>query len=456
MNSKFAMIAFVLCLTVTLSYETNISSSAVPGAHDPGVRTIRSDAGAPILGLSRTEQAFFLAGQDEFNEPETPDEGLGPTMNLDSCGGCHSQPASGGTSPAVNPQVAFANQLGARNRIPSFVRRDGPIREVRFIRNGDGSADGGVHSMFTVVGRSDAPGCNLEQPDFEREYGRGNAIFRIPTPVFGAGLIEQIPDKVILLNQASTAPRRRSLGIGGKANMVIPFATVSGQSNHNGNDGTVARFGWKAQNKSLLLFAGEAYNVEMGISNELFPTEREESSACQYATTPNDVTDTTANGAIAAMGGTEKFAMFMRLLSPPAPSNDTPGGAPSISRGKILFGDTGCALCHTPSMQTGNAAIAALRNRPVNLYSDLLLHDMGVALADGVRQGQAGPQEFRTAPLWGLGQRIFFLHDGRSSDLIDAIRQHGSQGSEANGVIAIYNNMGELQKQDLLNFLRSL
>lgn len=456
MNSKVAVIAFVLCLTVTLLYETSISSSADPGARDPGVRTFRSDAGVPLAGLSRTEEAFFLAGKDEFSEAEDIKDGLGPTMNLDSCGGCHSQPATGGSSPAVNPQVAFANQMGARNRIPSFVRRDGPVREVRFVRNPDGSTDGGVHSLFTVVGRSDAPGCDLDQPDFEREYSHGNAIFRIPTPVFGAGLIEQIPDKTILANQAQTAPRRRLLGIGGKANMVVPFATISGQSNHNGNDGTVARFGWKAQNKSLLLFAGEAYNVEMGISNELFPTEREESSNCQYATTPNDVTDTTANGAIAAMGATEKFAMFMRFLAPPSPSNDTPGGASSISRGKLLFGDTGCALCHTPSMQTGNAAVAALRNQPVNLYSDLLLHDMGVALADDVRQGQAGPREFRTAPLWGLGQRIFFLHDGRSSDLIDAIKQHSSQGSEANGVIGNYNNLRETQKQDLLNFLRSL
>src|SRR4051812_40079547 len=456
MNSKFAMIAFVLCLTVTLSYETNISSSAVPGAHDPGVRTIRSDAGAPILGLSRTEQAFFLAGQDEFNQPETPDEGLGPTMNLDSCGGWHSQPAIGGTSPAVNPQGAFANQMGARNHIPSFLQRDGPVREVRFVRNGDGSADGGVHSLFTIYGRSDAPGCTLSQPDFEGEYGRGNTIFRIPTPVFGAGLIEQIPDKTILANQASTAPRRQQLGIGGKANIIVPFSTISGQSNHNGNDGTVARFGWKAQNKSLLIFAGEAYNVEMGISNELFPTEREEARGCQYAMTPNDVTNTAGNGAIDTMGATDKFAMFMRFLAPPMPSSDTPGGAPSIARGKLLFGDTGCALCHTPSMQTGNSAVAALRNRPVNLYSDLLVHDMGVGLRDGVSQGQAGPREFRSAPLWGLGQRIFFLHDGRSSDLINAIKQHGSQGSEANGVIAIYNNLGESQKQDLLNFLRSL
>jgi CxxC motif-containing protein (DUF1111 family) len=454
MNIKLAVTSVALAV-FALSQEMETLSSADPAARDPGVRNSPSDA-TPIAGLGKTEEAFFIAGRDEFIAPEEVNEGLGPTMNLDSCAGCHSQPAVGGTSPAVNPQIAFAYQLGAHNRVPSFLRSDGPVREVRFVRNADGSADGGVHSLFTISGRSDASGCGLEQPDFEREYGRGNAIFRIPTPVFGAGLIEQIADKTILANQAQSAPSRRLLGIGGRANIVVPFATVSGQTNHNGNDGTVARFGWKAQNKSLLLFAGEAYNVEMGISNELFPTERDEAAGCQYATTPNDATDTTANGAIASMGGTQKFAMFMRFLAPPAPSTDTPGGAPSIARGKLLFGLAGCALCHTPTMHTGNATVAALRNQPVNLYSDLLVHDMGVGLRDGVSQGQAGPREFRSAPLWGLGQRIFFLHDGRTSDLAEAIREHASQGSEANGVINNYYGLREAQKQDLLNFLRSL
>jgi len=97
-----------------------------------------------------------------------------------------------------------------------------------------------------------------------------------------------------------------------------------------------------------------------------------------------------------------------------------------------------------------------LRNQTVRLYSDLLVHDMGLGLADGVSQGQAGPREFRTAPLWGLGQRIFFLHDGRTSDLAAAIRAHQSIGSEANGFILNFLGLTENQKQDLYNFLRSL
>jgi CxxC motif-containing protein (DUF1111 family) len=224
-------------------------------------------------------------------------------------------------------------------------------------------------------------------------------------------------------------------------------------TNNNGNDGTIARFGWKAQNKSLLLFSGEAYNVEQGISNELFQTEREESPTCQFAATPNDFTHTDATD---PRSDIERFSIFMRFLAAPTPSPDTPGGATSIANGRQKFVDIGCALCHTPTLNTGNTTVAALRNQPVNLYSDLLIHDMGDGLADGVSQGEAGPREFRSAPLWGLGQRIFFLHDGRTSNLKRAIQQHSSNGSEANGVISNFNNLSETRKQDILNFLRSL
>src|SRR5206468_7159212 len=183
-----------------------------------------------------------------------------------------------------------------------------------------------------------------------RERARRNVIFRIPTPVFGAGLIEQIPDKVILANQANDAPMKRSFGVYGRPNIVLAGHTISGQANNNGNDGTVARFGWKAQNKSLLLFSGEAYNVEMGITNELFQTERDETPTCQFATVPNDVTETDGKTPLDAISAIEKFAAFARLLAPPAPSSDTPGGVESITRGRQAFTEIGCALCHTPRL----------------------------------------------------------------------------------------------------------
>jgi CxxC motif-containing protein (DUF1111 family) len=147
----------------------------------------------------------------------------------------------------------------------------------------------------------------------------------------------------------------------------------------------------------------------------------------------------------------------MRFLAPPTPSQDEPGGADSISRGKKLFVKTGCALCHTPSLHTGSSTVAALSAKEVDLYSDLALHDMGDGLADGISQGQATSREFRTAPLWGLGQRIFFLHDGRTRDLKRAIQEHESSGSEANRVVRkFFRELSQPQQQDILNFLRSL
>ena len=156
-------------------------------------------------------------------------------------------------------------------------------------------------------------------------------------------------------------------------------------------------------------------------------------------------------------GDMSQFAMFMRLLAPPTPSTSNPGGATSIAAGRQIFGSVGCALCHTPGLQTAPSRITTdLSSVNANLFSDLLVHNMGANLADGVSQGGAGPDEFRTAPLWGLGQRIFFLHDGRTTDLVNAIQQHASSGSEANGVIRNFNNLTPQQKQNLLNFLRSL
>jgi CxxC motif-containing protein (DUF1111 family) len=454
--SLAAAVAVLFSLQIEMASSQLAATATSFRAQDPGVRGGAPGAGGPIAGLSGTESAFFTRSRDTFQEVDGVAQGLGPRMNLDQCSGCHLQPAVGGTSPSVNPQVAFAARDGGTDFVPSFVKANGPVREARFVRNPDGTADGGVHALFTITGRTGANGCTLAQPNFDQELQNSNVIFRIPTPVFGAGLIEQIPDSAVLANMSSNGSQKSALGIKGKANFHVAGRTITGMANHNGNDGTIARFGWKAQNKSLLLFSGEAYNVEQGVTNELFQTERDETPSCQFATVPNSITDTTAPAALDAISDIEKFSFFMRFLAPPTPSPDTPGGAASIANGRNLFSSTGCALCHTPTLTTGNSAVAALRNQPANLFSDVLVHDMGDGLADGVSQGQAGPREFRSAPLWGLGQRIFFLHDGRTSDLVQAIQAHSSSGSEANGVISNFNNLSETKKQDLLNFLRSL
>jgi CxxC motif-containing protein (DUF1111 family) len=439
-------------------------------AKDPGVRGNSVDSGQPLASVATTPglSEYFANGLERFQTVDAvtgaAHNGLGPRFNSDSCTSCHSQPAAGGSSPSktvfpfigVNPETLVANVNPTQNPLPAFVTPDGPAREARFkfFLNRDGSLsnrpDGGVHDLFVVSGRPDAGSCAISQPDFAHNLALNNVSFRIPTPVFGAGLIENIPDETILANMRAHDRSKDNLGI-------------SGHPNRNGNDGTITRFGWKAQNKSLVIFSGEAYNVEMGVTNELFQNERPSPDEaglpanCQLNPTPEDATNVAAVRTTDVSGDAVGFAMFMRFLAPPTASTSAPGGASSIANGSQVFNAIGCAFCHTPTLQTGPSALTtSLNNANANLFSDLLVHNMGSNLADGVSQGGAGPDEFRSAPLWGLGQRIFLLHDGRSTNLVDAINQHASQGSEANGVIHNFHRLFPQQQQDLLNFLRSL
>jgi len=386
--------------------------------------------------------ALFTQTKAAFEELDGVPEGLGPRFNADGCATCHVFPAVGGTSPRTNPQMQFAN---SRNTMPPFVRSNGPIVEARFIRNPDGSPDGGVHALFTIDGRPDRPSsCNLVQENFSNA---SNISLRIPTPVFGLGLIEAIPDSVLVRNLANNASGKAALGIAGKLN-------------RNGNDGTVTRFGWKAQNKSLVIFAGEAYNVEQGITNLVFPNERDDTQGCSAINNPNDGIHLGDNGTLELLDDATQFAAFMRLLAEPSrgPSDN------SVVQGSNQFFNIGCAQCHTPAfpMPSTSNGTPTVSTSSIHPYSDFAVHKMGPGLADQISQGLAGGDEFRTAPLWGLGQRIFFLHDGRSTDLMQVIAAHASSGdnrfpsSEANAVVRNFNALSTSDKQAILNFLRSL
>ena len=459
-------------VAASLTSCTNTPSQSGTAPVDPGVRGGAPAAGAALKALSADETAFFQDGRTRFVETESvtggQNNGLGPRFNSNSCQSCHAQPSVGGSGPAANPLIAIATLNGAKNFVPWFIVQKGPIREARFKQSPDGTNDGSVHNLFVITGRNDAAGCNIAQPNFlpagnplTGQGGNPNIVFRIPTPMFGAGLIEAIPDSAILANMNANSNIKKPLGISGH-----PNAHLSGNANHSANDGTITRFGWKAQNKSLLMFAGEAYNVEMGVTNQLFPQERDETPGCVLNPTPEDTlnftpsTSTTNQYTAAVVSDIEAFADFTRMLAPPTPAPDTP----SIVNGRTAFATTGCTYCHTQSFTTGKAIASgsstrpslALSNQPVNLWSDLLVHHMGEGLADGITQGGAGPDEFRTAPLWGVGQRVFFLHDGRTTDLVKAIEAHNSRGSEASTIIERFNRLSIAQQQDIVNFLRSL
>src|SRR6202451_736808 len=345
---------------------------------DPGVQGGNRGTGEALPSVLQNDNpgilAFFNDGLARFQEVESvssgANNGLGPRFNSNQCSSCHAQPAVGGTGAAVNPQFSFAsNGVAPGSTTPYFITANGPTVEARFpfFFNSNGSPNykapnGGVKDLFTVTGRSDAGSCNLPQPSFSTAGQYNNIIFRIPTPTFGAGLIENLDDSTLLTNQAKNL--NNDVG-------------VSGTFNHNGNDGTISRFGWKAQNKSLHIFAGEAYNVEMGISNLLFPQDRplpgEDGSGGTGSTGlvstclnlsgtgyPEDSSNPGSTGA-AILDDVSAFANFMRLMAPPPTGgvvlNGSSVSSSSISTGSSLFVSTGCATCHNPSpgsTQTSN------------------------------------------------------------------------------------------------------
>jgi len=512
-----------IAILILLATAASVAVHAQELPHDMGLRGGPPGAGQALHGLTPIEQQMFNEGVQRAIQLEavcddcadtvigspvdpakanlvtmTNSSGLGTRFNADQCTVCHNQPALGGSGGFVvpNPQDPPAryrapenpmfdlipHRKGATNHVPSFITRFGPIREVRFARRPDGRPDGGVHQLFTVVGRSDVfpasqlgscTDAELPQPDFETEYRDGNLRFRIPLQLFGLGIIDGIQDREIIRRQQESAALRAQLGIGGIAN-------------RSGNNGTITRFGWKAQNKSIAIFAGEAYNVEMGITNDVFPQATDETPACTVdKSEPNDITRLDAdasrnqefNNPLHEPPDWLMFAIFMRFLDAPKPA---PFSA-SAMRGQSLFGTSpatpgiGCVACHTATMVTPPMSeTPALEKVTAHLYSDLLVHHMGKRLADDITQGLATGDMFRTTPLWGLGQRRFFLHDGRTDDLLRAIEEHFSAGtscnendsrttregcygpSEANAVIARFKALSPGDQQAVLDFLRAL
>jgi len=422
-------------------------------AVDPGPRPLPANAGGFLPSLSANEQQIEPSITTEFNRvhdvvvTSPTDGGLGPRFSSNSCASCHAYPAVGGSSPPSNPLFSVYHLNGATNTMPFFITSTGPILEGRFINvPGTSTPDGNVHQNFTVVGRSDAHGCSITQPDFTTASSTGNLALRQVPPTYGDGLIEVVRNIDIVNNMNSNLSRKASLGI-------------TGHPNYSGNDGSIQRFGWKAQVRSTLLMAAQQMNVEMGVTNETFPNEIDQTPGCVFNGVPETVTNFTP-GILTEMfpGDAERTEYFIQWMAPPTAAPSTP----SINNGRTQFTNAGCVMCHTTSYKTPPTSRPALGNLTIKLYSDLLVHHMGPGLADGVAQGGAGPDEFRTAPLWGIGQRLFFMHDGRTNNIVTAIEDHFSLGnstypaSEANQTVTNFNALSSTNQQDLVNFLRSL
>lgn len=365
--------------------------------------------GASLVGVTRTEQTAFEEGLVSFNTVEEPDEGLGPVFNGVSCAECHRQGAVGGAGD--NLIIARVSRIGAGAGASYSDLTDvgGPTIQARSLREFDPNS--------------------LVPPEVIPPQAT-HVSHRITTPLFGAGLLEAIPESELLKNVRRNDPD----GITGKPNWI---------TNPETNRREIGRFGWKSQISSLTFFAGDAYLNEMGVTSPTFPHDLapQGNTALLSADTIADPED---DG-----GDIVKFAAFMRLLAPPSRA----GATSQIQHGERLFQEIRCATCHVPTLRTGASATAALANREVNCYSDLLVHDMGEGLADGIEQGSATGNEFRTAPLWGLRHRLFYLHDGRATTIEDAIFAHSG---EAEKPMERFSRLKAADHADLLAFLKSL
>jgi CxxC motif-containing protein (DUF1111 family) len=375
---------------------------AMPAAADPIPRT---GLGSALPGLSDAHLAEFIDGRLDFLAAETPAGGLGPIFNRDSCAACHAAGAVGGA---------------------------GDITVTRF-----GRTENGVFDPLESLGGPLLQERAIDPAAQEVVPKEANTIAqRITTPLFGAGLIEAIPDSAIVLGTLRPKPA----GIRGRAAVVSDPASGTQR---------IGRFGWKAQQATLLAFSGDAYLNEMGITNRLFPTENAPNGKLHLLERFDAVPD--IEDAVDPVDGTsdiDRTTAFMRFLAPPPRSAPTP----LTAAGERVFAAIDCAACHTPVMQTGRNRIATLDQKPVPLYSDLLLHDMG-DLGDGIPQAAAGAREMRTAPLWGLSARPAWLHDGRAKTIDDAIRAHAGEAQDSRDK---YVRLRNEERRLLLEFLRSL
>jgi len=395
-----------LVVLTTVVFVSIASHSSTRSARDP-------DFGEPLSGLTRDEEARFRAGLEAFVQEEGLSDGLGPIFNDVGCAACHSIPAVGGAGITNETRAAL-------------------VEGRRYVELPGGS-------LFQ---------SNALQPDcMESVPAEANVRTERQTqPLFGLGLVEAIPDRQIEAYQARQrrfAPRQA-----GTVHRVTDVTT--GQHR-------VGRFGWKAQQPTLLAFSGDAYLNEMGITSAFFPRENAPNGdearlrACDVVPDPEDDGE-----------DIEAFADFMRLLAPPPRRLVSPGprvspgrrvrhaGAPNAGAGERVFGQIGCAVCHS-NVYTARSPIRAIDGQHVQAFSDFLLHDVGTG--DGIVQGRARGTDFRTAPLWGLSSSAPYLHDGRAATVTEAIRWHRNQGASASRA---FDALPDSSREALLEFLGSL
>jgi CxxC motif-containing protein (DUF1111 family) len=379
--------------------------------------------GALIVNVTAAEKAAWGAGRVEFQVIETIPSGLGPEFNGQSCQQCHGQPQVNGKDTvggaAANTETHFVS--------PTFGA------DLFHLSSISPAAQDAIPTDSTAI------------------------TVRKSNTTAGLGLIEEIRDSDIIAN----ANQNGKDGVFGRPAMLSDATTLATGSNR------VGRFGWKAQLASTTAFSADALLNELGITTRI-PGRTTDISphvtngfAILTAAEPTGITPTTLQDtpldptmpeSPTNTDRVERLHNFLRFNAPPptVPLSD------SALRGQVKFAQIGCAGCHTPTMTTGAAGgSVALAFQPVHLYSDLLLHHMGT-LGDQIPQGNAGPDEMRTAPLWGLRGRSPFLHNGSAATIQAAIEAHDAPGAESAKIAQRFEHLPVADQADILDFLSSI
>ncbi|TXE13526.1 di-heme oxidoredictase family protein [Algoriphagus aquimarinus] len=362
----------------------------------------------PLKGLNTSEQAQFLAGDFAFNdEVFSSGVGLGPTFVATSCGSCHAGDGKG------HPFTTLTRFGQTAPNTPPNLHIGGPQLQNRAI-----------------------PGYT---PEILPE---GTPFMKLTPPaVTGLGFLSALTDEQILTN--ADPYDLDGDGISGVPNYVNPPAYFVPQRFHQDAHGRyIGRFGKKAAAIDLHHQTVSAYNQDMGITSTFEPVD----PFSGLAVDP-EVSDQTIRDVV----------FYLRTLKAPIQRSQNDQ---QIIQGKTLFSQIQCGDCHTSEWTTLTSDIVALSNKTFFPYTDLLLHDMGTGLDDGVTEGSAETFEWRTPPLWGLGLSpnsqggsYFLMHDGRASTIEEAILQHGG---EANTSRTKFESLSAEDKTALIRFLESL
>lgn len=414
--------------------------------------------GLAIPALVTQEELDFATGNSFFNQnwvsapaSTTARDGLGPLINARSCSGCHFKDGRG-SAPVSSSERSTGFLL--RLSVPGMDAHGGPMGDPTFggqlqdIAIQGVTAEGEIQINYTEQNGSypDGTPYSLRVPEYSIQFNYGSPAGglmispRVANQMCGLGLLEAI-DESILLAFADEGDINGD-GVSGRPNYVWDQTE---QSNR------VGRFGWKANQPSLLQQTAGAFVGDMGLTSTLFPNDECTSAQNDCQSAPNggipEVTDLTM----------DRVVHYSSSLAVPGRRNWTDE---TVLKGKQLFMDIGCAKCHIPEITTGtHPTIAALSNQTIRPYTDLLLHDMGDGLADGRPDFLATGNEWRTPPLWGIGListvngHTTLLHDGRARNMEEAILWHGG---EAEMIKQEFMQLKSAERDAIIEFLNSL